>query len=79
MYIEMWKYENLTEMERVSGQICADDGMKRIGKGFHQLVEPTSFSAAEQRLKESMQISGEGGIRTPVTVCTTQRFSRARA
>jgi hypothetical protein len=46
MYVEMWEYENLAEMERVSEQIFADEGMSRIGKGFHQLVEPTSFTAA---------------------------------
>jgi hypothetical protein len=36
----------LAEMERVSDQIFADEGMKKIGKGFHQLVEPASFSAS---------------------------------
>ena len=46
MYIEMWEYDNLGEMERVSDEIFANEGMKRIGKGFHQLVEPTSFSTA---------------------------------
>lgn len=46
MYIEMWEYDNLAEMERVSDQIFADEGMRKIGKGFHQLVEPTSFTTA---------------------------------
>lgn len=46
MYVEMWEYESLAEMERVSDRIFADEGMKRIGRGFHQLVEPTSFTTS---------------------------------
>jgi len=46
MYVEMWEYESLAEMERVSDRIFADEGMKKIGRGFHQLIEPASFSAA---------------------------------
>lgn len=46
MYIEMWEYESLAEMERISDQIFADEGMKRIGKGFHKLVEPTSLTTS---------------------------------
>ena len=46
MYIEMWEYENLTEMERIDRQVFADEGMKKVAKGFHQLVEPATFSAS---------------------------------
>jgi hypothetical protein len=46
LYIETWEYESLAEMERVSDRIFADEGMKKIGRNFHQLIEPTSFSAA---------------------------------
>jgi hypothetical protein len=46
MYVEMWEYESLTEMERVSDRIFADEGMKKISRGFHQLVEPATFTAA---------------------------------
>ena len=46
MYIEMWEYENMLEMETISSRIFSDDGMKKISKGFHKLVEPTTFSAS---------------------------------
>jgi hypothetical protein len=46
MYVGMWEYENLAEMERASDHIFADEGMKSIAEGFHRLVEPTSFSTA---------------------------------
>ena len=44
MYIEMWEYENMVEMETISSRIFSDDGMKKISKGFHKLVEPATFS-----------------------------------
>jgi len=40
----MWEYENLAEMEKISNRIFKDREMKRIAKGFSQLVESTSFS-----------------------------------
>ena len=46
LYVEMWEYESLAEMERVSDRIFADEDMKRIGRGFHRLVEPATFSAS---------------------------------
>ena len=46
MYIEMWEYENMVEMETISSRIFSDDGMKKISKGFHKLVEPATFSAS---------------------------------
>ena len=46
MYIEMWEYENITDMDKISNRIFSDDNMKKIQKGFHLLVEPTSFSTS---------------------------------
>ena len=46
LYVEMWEYESLAEMERLSDRIFADEGMKKIGRNFHQLIEPASFSSA---------------------------------
>jgi hypothetical protein len=46
MYIEMWEYENMLEMETISSRIFSDNGMKKISKGFHKLVEPATFSAS---------------------------------
>jgi hypothetical protein len=44
LYIEMWEFDSLADMETNMARIFSDEGMKRIGRGFHQLVEPTSFS-----------------------------------
>jgi hypothetical protein len=44
MYIEMWEFDNLAEMEKHTDRIFADDGMKKISKGFRQLVDPATFS-----------------------------------
>jgi len=45
MYIEMWEYESLAAME--ADRSCEEDEeMKRISAGFHQLVEPATFSAS---------------------------------
>jgi hypothetical protein len=46
MYVEMWEYESLAEVERVSDRIFADEQMKKIGRRFHQLVESASFSTS---------------------------------
>jgi hypothetical protein len=45
LYIEMWEYENLAEMEKINKRIFEDEGMKGISEKFHQLVEPATFSA----------------------------------
>lgn len=46
LYIEMWEYESMSDMETISSKIFSDDGMKKISQGFHMLVEPTTFSAS---------------------------------
>ena len=45
LYIEMWEYESLTHWEQ-DRTFEEDEGMKRISSGFHQLVEPATFSTS---------------------------------
>ena len=45
MYIEMWEFDSLAAMETMNARLSSDEGMKRIGRKFHELVESTSFSA----------------------------------
>jgi hypothetical protein len=45
MYIEMWEFENLEEMDRINTRIFNDKGMKKIQNGFHLLIDPATFSA----------------------------------
>ena len=44
MYIEMWEFENLQEMEKCSTRIFEDDGMKRIQEEFHTLIDHRIFA-----------------------------------
>jgi hypothetical protein len=46
MYIEIWEYESLAQMELINKRIFEDAGMKRIQEEFRQLVEPATFSAS---------------------------------
>jgi hypothetical protein len=46
MYIEMWEFGSLAEMEKITARIFNDEGMKKIGEGFYQLIEPTSYSTS---------------------------------
>lgn len=46
LYIEMWEYDSLADMERITARIFSDEGMKKISQGFHQLVEPATFSTS---------------------------------
>lgn len=45
MYIEIWEFDNLVEMEKITARIFSDKGMKKISQGFHQLIEPAAFSS----------------------------------
>jgi hypothetical protein len=45
MYIELWEYQNLAEMEEINKRIFEDAVMKRINVDFHNLVEPATFSS----------------------------------
>ena len=46
MYVEMWEYENLAQLEAADKRIFSDEGMKKINAAFHKLVVPATFSAA---------------------------------
>lgn len=46
LYIEMWEFDSLADMEVNSEKIHNDEGMKKILKEFHQLIEPSTFSAS---------------------------------
>jgi hypothetical protein len=45
LYIEMWEYRSLGDLERINTKIFKDAEMKRINMDFHQIVEPATFSA----------------------------------
>ena len=45
MYIEMWEYENLAQLEETDKRIFSDERMKKINADFHELIEPATFSA----------------------------------
>jgi hypothetical protein len=44
LYIEIWDFEDLAAKETISARIFNDEGIKKISKGFHQLIDPTTFS-----------------------------------
>ena len=44
MYIEVWEYKSLAQMEVINKRIFEDAGLKRIQEEFHQLLEPATFS-----------------------------------
>ena len=46
MYVEMWEYENLAQLEEIDGRIFSDAGMDRICTAFHALVDPATFTKA---------------------------------
>jgi hypothetical protein len=46
MYVEMWEYGNLAQMEETNRRIFSDERMKKLNAVFHKLVEPATFSTA---------------------------------
>jgi hypothetical protein len=44
MYIEVWEYESLAQMDIINKRIFEDEVMKKINVEFHRLVEPATFS-----------------------------------
>jgi hypothetical protein len=44
MYIEMWEFESLPEMEKCNTRIFAPKEMKRINKEFHELIDHATFA-----------------------------------
>jgi hypothetical protein len=46
MYIEMWEYGNLAQIEETNRRVFSDERMKKINAAFHELVVPATFSAS---------------------------------
>jgi len=44
MYIEMWEFDSLPEMEKCNARIFAHKEMKRINVEFHELIEHSTFA-----------------------------------
>ena len=44
MYMEMWEFDSLAELETNTDRLHADEGMKKIMKGFLELVDPATLS-----------------------------------
>ena len=46
LYMEVWEFDDLAGMEEANARVFADETMKGISRGFHQLVEPATFSTS---------------------------------
>ncbi len=44
MYIEMWEFESLPEMEKCNDRIFSHKEMKRINVEFHELIDASTFA-----------------------------------
>jgi hypothetical protein len=44
LYIEMWEFESLQEMEKCNARIFENKVMKRIQAEFHTLIEHATFA-----------------------------------
>ena len=44
LYIEMWEFENLSEMERCNARIFDNREMRRIQTEFHTLIDHATFA-----------------------------------
>ncbi len=44
MYVEMWEFESLPEMEKCNARIFAHREMKRIQSEFQSLIDTSTFS-----------------------------------
>jgi hypothetical protein len=46
MYMEMWEFSSLADMENNTERLHADEGIKKMIQEFHHLIESTSFSTS---------------------------------
>ena len=46
LYAETWEFDDLGAMEKETARVFADEKMRVIQRGFHQLVDPATFSAS---------------------------------
>ena len=44
LYFEMWEFNSLADLEKITTRIFRDKMMRRISQGFHQLIEPATYS-----------------------------------
>ena len=44
LYIEMWEFKDLQEMEKINARIFNNKEMKRINTEFHSLIDNASFA-----------------------------------
>jgi len=44
LYIEMWEFKSLPEMEKFNAKIFGNKEMKRIQAEFHTLIDHTTFA-----------------------------------
>ena len=46
MYVEMWEFENMAQVDETNRRIFSDERMEKINAAFHRLVVPATFSAS---------------------------------
>jgi hypothetical protein len=44
MYVEMWEFDNLLQMEKCNSRIFDKEEMKRIQEEFFKLIDTSTFS-----------------------------------
>ena len=44
LYIEMWEFESLAEMDKCNARIFDNKEMKRINAEFHELIDHATFA-----------------------------------
>jgi hypothetical protein len=44
LYIELWEFESLPEMEKINARIFKNKEMKRINVEFHTLIDHATFA-----------------------------------
>ena len=49
LYVEMWEYESLAQMEETNARLHQDEGMDAIRTAFQLLVEPATLSESVWR------------------------------
>jgi len=44
LYIEMWEFDSIADIEKVMTKIFQEEEMKKISQKFHTLIEPATYS-----------------------------------
>jgi hypothetical protein len=45
-YLEMWEYDDVAAVEEGERAAKADEGMRAISAGFHELLQPGTFATS---------------------------------